>query len=367
MNSKSYCTLFTGIIALATSISFFVILVGSQRTKPFTPCAGQWGPVIYLHRGNVTYAQENTSDAVVNGAVLNGANPEIDVRVLKDGESVLFHDQSMLRTTGKDKQISEVDIAEALSTSILEEIDGHNYTFTNSIPKLETVVEAICNADKNIGIDLDTKTRVAAKAGVKAIKNSACTDTKDNVIWSTPYPGVVTTLRKELESNGMDNRISMFMPSGYYSVFGLKFFMKTRIIQRFFSGTSIVSFHKTVHDAESELIQSWVDDGWCTGIWGIGPEEVAAYKADYYVVNETPIFPDLPFGGQGNDGPPKETVYEDDSLLFYNLFVALALILLLGSIGLFYSGFRCHVRRKKEVEDEDEDEIFKEDNFASEA
>eukprot|EP01083_Nonionella_stella_P120522 361189_1 len=105
-------------------------------------------------------------------AVLNGANPEIDVRVLKDGESVLFHDQSMLRTTGKDKQISEVDIAEALSTSILEEIDGHNYTFTNSIPKLETVVEAICNADKNIGIDLDTKTRVAAKAGVKAIKNN---------------------------------------------------------------------------------------------------------------------------------------------------------------------------------------------------
>ena len=48
----------------------------------------------------------------------------------------------------------------------------------------------------------------------------------DNVIWSTPYPGVVTILRKELESNGMDNRISMFMPLGYYSVFGLKFFMK---------------------------------------------------------------------------------------------------------------------------------------------
>mmetsp|Transcript_17599 Transcript_17599/g.25797 ORF Transcript_17599/g.25797 Transcript_17599/m.25797 type:complete len:127 (+) Transcript_17599:91-471(+) len=124
MNSKTCCTFFTGIIALATSISFFVILVGSQRTKPFTPCAGQWGPVIYLHRGNVTYAQENTFDAVVNGAVLNGANPEIDVRVLKDGESVLFHDQSMLRTAGKDKQINEVDIAEALSTSILEEIDG---------------------------------------------------------------------------------------------------------------------------------------------------------------------------------------------------------------------------------------------------
>ena len=136
---------------------------------------------------------------------------------------------------------------------------------------------------------------------------------------------------------------------------------KTRIIQRLFSGT--VSFHKTVHDAESELIQSWVDDGWCTGIWGIVPEEVAAYNADYYVVNKAPIFPDLPFGGQGGDRPPKETVYEDDSLLSYNLFVALAVILLFWSIGLFYSGFRCHVRRKKEVEDEN----FKEDHFVSEA
>ena len=65
----------------------------------------------------------------------------------------------------------------------------------------------------------------------------------------------------------------------------------------------------------------------------------------------------------------RKKLYEDDSLLYYNLFVALAVILLFGSIGLFYSGFRCQVRRKKEVEDEDEDEDenFKEDHFVSEA
>ena len=124
MNFKTCCTFFTGIIALAMSVFFFVILVDSQRTKPSTLCAGEWGPEIYLHRGNVTYAQENTFDAIVNGAVMNGANPEIDVRVLKDGESVLFHDKSLLRLTGKDKLINEVNTTGALSTSILEEIDG---------------------------------------------------------------------------------------------------------------------------------------------------------------------------------------------------------------------------------------------------
>ena len=67
-------------------------------------------------------------------------------------------------------------------------------------------------------------------------------------------------------------------------------------------------FHKTVHDVDSELIQSWADDGWCTGIWGIAPEDIASYNVDLYVVDEAPIFPDLPFGGLIKDGPPEKPI-----------------------------------------------------------
>ena len=136
-----------GIIFLAISITLFVLLFAYQRAKPDTPCAGLWGPVTYLHRGNLSFAQENTFDAVVNGSARLGNNPEIDVSALDDGGVVLFHDSNMKRMTGVDKHIKDVTTDEALNTPIAAEINGFAYNSTNSIPELLPVVKAICNVD----------------------------------------------------------------------------------------------------------------------------------------------------------------------------------------------------------------------------
>jgi glycerophosphoryl diester phosphodiesterase len=307
MNLKCVCVTITGVLALIPSIFLFIFLFAFQGAKPDTPCAGQWGPVTYYQRGNLTSSQENTFDAVVTGTVLNGKNPGIDVSVLKDGGVVLFHDKSMARMTGIDKDIKDVTTEEALSTPILQVIDGYQYSSTNSIPEIEPVIHAICNADETIGINFDTKAEGAVDAGVSALKTSNCTDTSDNTIWASPYPGVVKLLKKRLKDAGLDNRIAMYMPSGEYSFLGLKFFLKTRLLQAAFApGSSIIELHKTVHDAEPELIQSWVDDGWCIGIWGITPDEMSAYTADVYILDEAPVFPNFVESGLGKDGEPKK-------------------------------------------------------------
>ena len=344
-NLKAACAIITGILFLVLSITLFVLLLAYQDAKPDTPCAGLWGPVTYLHRGNLTYAQENTYDAVVNGSVLlSGSNPEIDVSVLKDGAVVLFHDATTERMTGvEDTNLQDMNSAEALSDPIiLAEIDGHTYASRNYIPKLVPVIEAACNADEDIGINFDTKAEGAVTAGVAALVNSNCKDTSDNVIWSTPYPRVVTAIKEELDSVGLKNRIGMYMPTGVYYFLGLKFMLKTRILQSVFSsGSSILVLHKTTFDKEEAIIQEWRDDGWCTGIYGITPEEVASYTADYYVVDEGPVFPDLPFGGYGADGEPYETVYDDDSLASYRWLLAVASFLLAGSLGMFWLAYKC--------------------------
>ena len=358
-NLKAACAIITGIIFLALSITLFVVLLAYQGAKPDTPCAGLWGPVTYLHRGNLTYAQENTYDAVVNGSVLlSGSNPEIDVTVLKDGAVVLFHDTTMERMTGiEDTNLQDVTSAEALRDDhiILAEIDGHTYASKNYIPELVPVIEAACNADADIGINFDTKAEGAVTAGVAALVNSNCQDTSDNVIWSTPYPWVVTAIKEELDSVGLKNRIGMYMPTGEYSFLGLKFMLKTRILQSALSsGSSILVLHKTTFDKEEELIQEWRDDGWCTGIYGITPDEVASYTADYYVVDEGPVFPDLPFGGYGEDGEPSETVYDDDSLASYRWLIAVASFLLVGSLFFFWLACKCCRSSSNSVAVEDE-------------
>ncbi len=335
---------FFGAIFLGLGSFIFSMLLSFQRVKPHTPCAGQWGPVTYIHRGNLTFAQENTFDAIVKGSANRGNNPEIDVTSLKDGGAVLFHDENMLRLTGVDKEIKDIDTAEALSTPILQEIDGFVYNSTNSIPELVPVIEAMCDANENIGINFDTKTVEAAAAGVSTLKDSGCTETRDNVIFSCGYPEVARALRIELDNAELDNRLGIYMPSGHFLFVGLKFFLKTRLLQGFIApGSSIITLHKTVHDAEEAIIQSFVDDGWCIGIWGITLDEVSQYKADKYVVDVEPEFT-----------KNKEVTYDDDSLLYYYLGLVVAAVCLIASVALFYSSFRC-MRREREDQHEHDD------------
>jgi glycerophosphoryl diester phosphodiesterase len=343
---------------------FTIYILGSQGrgVKPYKQCAGQWGPVVYLHRGNLTYAQENTFDAIVvsqqqqqqqqqtlatststsaststSTSTPNYQNQEIDVKVLKDGSSVVFHDSNMKRLTGVDKSIKNIlDMKEASNISILQEINGYKYASSNQIPQLKTIVNGLCNIDPNIGIDFDTKDKRAVKDEVQLMIDSNCTtstaaNNSDSIgelatIFTTPWPSIVTTMREELDEHGLQNYIGMYFVSGKFSFVGLKFFLKTRLLQRIAPGSSIISLHKTVHDAEQDLIQTWVDDGWCTGIWGITMDEVSSYTADYYVVDVAPEFPD----------PKEKTTYEDDSLLFYNMLIVMAVCFLLVGIGMTF-------------------------------
>lgn len=358
---KTACASFFGIVLLALSILLFVVLFAFQDTPPATPCAGLWGPVTYLHRGNLSYAQENTFGALVNGsAALSGANVELDVSILADDTVVLFHDETLECMTGiTDKNIKDVANKEALPT-ILQEIDGHTYNSTNQIPEFRPVVEALCNFDsagnntltnRSIGINFDTKALGAIEESVAALKNSNCNNNlqlSDTTIWSTPLPSVVKKARDELDQNGFhDIRIGVYMPTGVYSVLGLKFMLKTRLLQAVAPGSSILVLHKTTFDGEEDLIQEWVNDGWCTGIYGITPEEKDNYTADYYVVDEGPIFPDLPFSGYGEDGDPHEVVYDDNSLASYRWLIAAAVLFLMASLALFsYAAALCSRARE---------------------
>lgn len=65
--------------------------------------------LVTAHRGDSKHAPENTL-AAIRLAVDNQADiVEIDVRQTKDGVLVLMHDESLLRTTGVDKLVGEVD------------------------------------------------------------------------------------------------------------------------------------------------------------------------------------------------------------------------------------------------------------------
>ncbi len=72
----------------------------------------------YAHRGLHGKGVPENSLLAFEKAVNNGYGIELDVQLSKDGVVTVFHDYSLLRMTGVDKKLSEVDFSELNSLSL---------------------------------------------------------------------------------------------------------------------------------------------------------------------------------------------------------------------------------------------------------
>lgn len=99
-------------------------------------------PVIFTHRGASRFAPENTL-AAFNLVVIQGADAiELDAKLTADGQIVVFHNQTLERTTSAIGKIGEKTLSE------LKELDASVHfdkIYQNErIPTLEEVFEAVC-------------------------------------------------------------------------------------------------------------------------------------------------------------------------------------------------------------------------------
>merc|ERR1719223_987722 len=110
---------------------------------------------------------------------------------------VLFHDTSLKRMTGVDKDLKDASTEELLNLTISATIDGYNYNTTNSIAELQPVVKAICE-ETEAAINFDVKTPEVVDDLVSIIKDSGCID-RDGVIMTSGYPNIIKDARKKFD------------------------------------------------------------------------------------------------------------------------------------------------------------------------
>lgn len=104
------------------------------------------GPIPFAHRGGASEAPENTMPAFQHAVDLGYTYLETDVHATSDGVLVAFHDDDLLRTTGRPGKISELAWSE-VSTAL---VDGRE-----PIPRLEELAEAFPDARLNIDCKSD--------------------------------------------------------------------------------------------------------------------------------------------------------------------------------------------------------------------
>ena len=105
------------------------------------------GFINYAHRGASSYAPENTMEAFHLGLQMGANGIETDVQRTKDGVLVLFHDDTILRMTGKSGKIQDYTYEQLL------EIPVSNYGLSGKIPTLEEFLQAFSHLDIQFAIE----------------------------------------------------------------------------------------------------------------------------------------------------------------------------------------------------------------------
>ena len=108
---------------------------------------------VIVHRGAAAYAPENTLESIHTAADMNIEWVELDVKLTKDDVPIIFHDDTLERTTNGSGLVAETTYEE------IKQLEAGSW-FSDSfagikIPTLEETIEALIN--RNLGLNLEIK------------------------------------------------------------------------------------------------------------------------------------------------------------------------------------------------------------------
>ncbi|MCC7037879.1 MAG: glycerophosphoryl diester phosphodiesterase [Alphaproteobacteria bacterium] len=110
-------------------------------------------PRVIGHRGAKAYAPENTLSSIHAAADLGCEWVEVDVKLSKDSEAIIFHDEELIRCTGVNGLVKDFALAE------LREMDAGSWygeSFLNErIPTLEELLNTVL--ERGMGVNLEIK------------------------------------------------------------------------------------------------------------------------------------------------------------------------------------------------------------------
>ncbi len=109
-------------------------------------------PKIIGHRGAADYAPENTLEGIHTAADMGVEWVELDVKLTKDQVPIIFHDETLDRTTNSAGNVKDFTLAE------LKELDAGSWFsdgfYGAQIPTLEEVVDVLLERDMGLNLEI---------------------------------------------------------------------------------------------------------------------------------------------------------------------------------------------------------------------
>lgn len=110
-------------------------------------------PKVIGHRGAKAYAPENTLESIETAASLGVAWVELDVKLTRDNVPIIFHDETLERTTNGSGAVAQIDYED------IRQLEAGSWFADGfagiKIPTLEEAVDVLLR--HNLGLNLEIK------------------------------------------------------------------------------------------------------------------------------------------------------------------------------------------------------------------
>lgn len=223
--------------------------------------------VNYAHRGASEYLPENTFMAFYTGLYMGANGIETDVRRTKDGELVLFHDDTLERVTGEPGSIADHTYAQ------LQEFFVRKNGYKDKIVRFEDFLARFCYQDITFAIELKD---AGIGADVAALLRKYDMS-KKTVVTSFSFDYIA-----ELKACAPEFRVGLLVKPGRADD-------ETVAMLKSIGADEICPYS---HDVNAENVRKWHREGFRVRAWGLDREymkRVYDAGADGMTVN----FPDL--------------------------------------------------------------------------
>lgn len=170
-----------GLVLLALAVALFMIYPCSKKRCREME---KYRQVKYAHRGLHDETKAENSMSAFKAAKDHGYGIELDVRLSKDGELVVFHDDDLTRVVGKEGKVKDFTAEELSKMSLLGTSDG--------IPTFREVLDLI---DGSVPLLVELKVLIG-ESGVAEKFVEVIEGYKGDYIVESFNPVALRTLRK---------------------------------------------------------------------------------------------------------------------------------------------------------------------------
>ncbi|MHA1908425.1 MAG: glycerophosphodiester phosphodiesterase [Candidatus Thorarchaeota archaeon] len=232
---------------------------------------GNKRPLIMAHRGDSAATPENTLLSLRRAVEIGVDFLETDVRLTKDDELVLFHDDDLMRTTGKQGTIRDNTLDELKQIdfgSTFSPDEGVSYPYRGKDHTILTLSEAF-NAFPEMMINLDIKDKDlhAPELLATSIREHGKQDT---VLVGSFHDAQAYRFRKvmpEVRTSACPSEVTRFV-----------FALKMRVLSLFARGCPYEAFqvpmkYGRIHVVDSRFVKAAHDRNIAVHVWTINEKQ----------------------------------------------------------------------------------------------